>query len=300
MALFEKKKKNQTFTLPFFFVVLENGTLLSAAFMERWRDGWKSASERPIWSAFNGLEGEAREGGTVPFLPLLGAECCFWNILSGIIRGADFFDFLWLCLLYMNCFWGTRLAAPATIVLSQLDLFDIARTKWRILTVTCKQCISERLRVGFRGETAVRGGLILRSFFFVFFALFWTCFSPRTLYFVALRTLLRMSLIFQRSLPTPSSSQKCPPTPQINTQFGFFHSSPHLSHAPSTPLLYDPPTLPLRLWWTAVCTVSIGFLNWTQDWRNLLAGFSGQKDATRAIWMRNESESSASPSSPRK
>lgn len=94
MALFEKKKKNQTFTLPFFFVVLENGTLLSAAFMERWRDGWKSASERPIWSAFNGLEGEAREGGTVPFLPLLGAECCFWNFLSGIIRGADFFDFL--------------------------------------------------------------------------------------------------------------------------------------------------------------------------------------------------------------
>lgn len=169
MALFEKKKKKSDLYLALFFVVLENGTLLSAAFMERWRDGWKSASERPIWSAFNGLEGEAREGGTVPFLPLLGAECCFWNFLSGIIRGADFFDFLWLCLLYMNCFWGTRLAAPATIVLSQLDLFDIARTKWRILTVTCKQCISERLRVGFRGETAVRGGLILRSFFFCVF-----------------------------------------------------------------------------------------------------------------------------------
>lgn len=36
------------------------------------------------------------------------AECCFWNFLSGIVRGADFFDFLWLCLLYMNCFCGTR------------------------------------------------------------------------------------------------------------------------------------------------------------------------------------------------
>lgn len=94
MALFEKKKKKSDLYLALFFVVLENGTLLSAAFMERWRDGWKSASERPIWSAFNGLEGEAREGGTVPFLPLLGAECCFWNFLSGIIRGADFFDFL--------------------------------------------------------------------------------------------------------------------------------------------------------------------------------------------------------------
>lgn len=41
---------------------------------------------------------------------------------------------------------------------------------------------------------------------FVFFALFWP-FSRRTLYFV--RMLLRMSLIFQRSLPTPLSS---PPT----------------------------------------------------------------------------------------
>lgn len=82
MALFEEKKIRP---LPCpFFVVLENGTLLSAAFMERWRDGWKSASERPIWSAFNGLEGEAREGGDRTFLPLLGAELLFlelsfWN-----------------------------------------------------------------------------------------------------------------------------------------------------------------------------------------------------------------------------
>lgn len=93
MALFEKKKIRP---LPCpFFVVLENGTLLSAAFMDRWRDGGKSASERPIWSAFNGLEGKVRKERGVPYLSSSSwAECCFWNCLSGIIRGADFFDFL--------------------------------------------------------------------------------------------------------------------------------------------------------------------------------------------------------------
>lgn len=79
MALFFK---NQTFTLPF-FVVLENGTLPLAAFMDRWRDGWKSASESLIWSAFNGLEGKAREEGIIPFFLLLGRvlflELSFWN-----------------------------------------------------------------------------------------------------------------------------------------------------------------------------------------------------------------------------
>lgn len=75
-----------------------------------------------------------------------------------------------------------------------------------------------------------------------------------------------MSLIFQRSLPTPLSSQKNknkkntvkkkikkkshPPTPSINTQFGFSHPSPHAARSPipittagptnsSTPLLTD-------------------------------------------------------------
>lgn len=39
---------------------------------DRWRDGWKSASERPIWSAFNGMERKAKEGGNHIFLPPLG------------------------------------------------------------------------------------------------------------------------------------------------------------------------------------------------------------------------------------
>lgn len=72
----------------------------------------------------------------------------------------------------------------------------------------------------------------------MFFALFWPCFSPRTLYVVALRMLLRMSLIFQRSFPTPLSSQKCPPTPQINRQYGFFHSAPHSESQPRPPLCF--------------------------------------------------------------
>lgn len=78
--LMKKKKSGENGTffkirpLPCpFFVVSENGTLLSAAFMDRWRDGWKSASERPIWSAFNGLEGKVCVwGGFRTFLPLLG------------------------------------------------------------------------------------------------------------------------------------------------------------------------------------------------------------------------------------
>lgn len=56
----------------FFFFFFENGMLLSAAFMDRWRDGWKSTSKRPIWSAFNGLQGTEMEGRIVPFFLLLG------------------------------------------------------------------------------------------------------------------------------------------------------------------------------------------------------------------------------------
>lgn len=238
--LMKKKKsgENGTFLkirpLPCpFFVCLENGTLLSAAFTDRWRDGWKSASERLIWSAFNGLEGKAREGGTVPFFLLLGRvlflELSFWNNPR-----SRFFWFPVTVFIVHELFLWDSQAAPATIVLSQLDLFGISQTKWKILTIMCKQWISERLRVGFRGETAVQGRAYIRVLF-VFLALFWPCFSPRTLYFVALRTLLRMSLMFQRSLPTPLSSQKCPPTPQINTQFEFFHSSPHLNQSPGPP-----------------------------------------------------------------
>lgn len=80
----------QTFILPF-FVVLENRTLLSEAFMD---GGWKSASERPIWSAFNGWEGKSEgRGGKPIFLPPVG-QSCFWNFISGIIQGADLFYFL--------------------------------------------------------------------------------------------------------------------------------------------------------------------------------------------------------------
>lgn len=70
MALFkkEKKKRIQNFISPF-SVILEIRTLLSAAFLDRRGNGWKSASERPIWSAFYGLEGNANGAGNF-LLPL--------------------------------------------------------------------------------------------------------------------------------------------------------------------------------------------------------------------------------------
>lgn len=99
------------------FVVLENGTLLSAAFTDRWRDGWKSASERPIWSAFNGLEGKVSERGIVPFFLLLGRvlflELSFWNNPR-----SRFFWFPVTVFIVHELFLWDSQAAPATIVLS--------------------------------------------------------------------------------------------------------------------------------------------------------------------------------------
>lgn len=139
-------------------------------------DGWKSASERPIWSAFNGLEGKAREEG-IPFFLLLGRvlflELSFWNSPR-----SRFFWFPVTVFIVHELFLWDMQAAPATIVLSQLDLFDISQTKWRILTVRYKQWISERLRVGFRGEMAVQGGLILRSFLLYFCSVLALFFFP--------------------------------------------------------------------------------------------------------------------------
>lgn len=180
MALFSKIRP---LPCPFFFVVvvLENGTLLSAAFMDRWRDDWKSASERPIWSAFNGLERKVREvgGGTVPFFLLFG--CCFWNFLSGIIRGADFFLISCDCVYYTWIVSAGLTGCPGhrcSLSRSRLVMFDISQTKWRILNV--RHEISERLRVGFSGG----GGGAGRAYFkelLCFLAPFWPRFFPRTL-----------------------------------------------------------------------------------------------------------------------
>lgn len=55
---------------------------------------------------------EKRGRGGRPYLFFLLLSGSFWNFLSGIIRAADFFDFLWLCLLYMKCLCGTRRLTP--------------------------------------------------------------------------------------------------------------------------------------------------------------------------------------------
>lgn len=111
-------------------------------------DGWKSASERPIWSAFNGLEWKAGEGDRT-FSSSFCRECYFWNFLSGIIHRAFFF-FLIFC---VYCTWivsvGLRGCPGHHCSLSQLELFDIFQKKWTILAVRYKQWISDRLGVGF-------------------------------------------------------------------------------------------------------------------------------------------------------
>lgn len=126
MALFFREK-NPTVTLPF-SVLLENETLLSPAFTYRWRDGWKSASERPIWSAFNGLEGKAREEESVPFFLSAGRvlflEPSFWNNPR-----SRFFCFpVTVFVVHALFLWDSQ-ATPANFVPSQLDLFHISRTK---------------------------------------------------------------------------------------------------------------------------------------------------------------------------
>lgn len=78
-------------------------------------DGWKSASERPIWSAFNGLEWKAGEGDHT-FSSSFCRECYFWNFLSGIIHRAFFFWFS-VFIVHELFLWDSE-AAPATIVLS--------------------------------------------------------------------------------------------------------------------------------------------------------------------------------------
>ena len=230
-----------------------------------------------------------------PYLsPPSRAECCFWNFLSGIIRRADFFDFLWLCLLYMNRFCGTRR-------LPQPPLFSLsAGSIWYLTDKMEDPNPSDINRTSLRGwGLDSEGRWLCREGFLLLFALFWPCFSPRTPCCVALRTLLRMCLIFQRSLPAPLSSQKCSPTPHINTQSGFFDSSPHLDQSTRPSATGTHRFLATFdgqfVWTTWICRCELECESGGTHWQDLL----GQKDTTEAVWMQSQSESSALPS-PRK
>lgn len=197
---------NKSDLSPALFVVLGNGTLLSTAFMDGRGYGWKSASERPIRSAFNGPEGKVRR--ITPFFPPLNKM--FWNFPSGISQKADFFFYFIYCgfLLYMNCFCWTlcskhSLSAP-------LDLCDTSSQMQMMGPNITRTGGNSR-----EGESCILGEEIgARKAVFQFFtqrvfSVFSLLFSKNSR-FVALRTLQRMSLIFQRSLPTPLSSQKMP------------------------------------------------------------------------------------------
>lgn len=189
----------------------------------------------------------------------------------------------------MNCFCGTSRAAPATIVPPQLDLFDISQTKWRILTVVYKQWISERWRVGFWGEMAVEG--YFEELFVFFRSVLALFFSQNAVFPCPQDVAENVFDLPEEPSHSPVFPKKRPPTPQINTQFGFFHSSPRVNQSPRPPRRRrTPPTLPRRFWRTAVWTTWIGFTN--LDAR--VKEFTGQdlfveEDATKAMWMQNES-----------
>lgn len=178
MALF----LNQTFTLPFLCCfgewdasVCEQHLRIDGGTAGKVLPRGQSGVPLMVWKE------KAKEGGNHTFSPSCWAECCFWNFLSGIIRGADsFFFFHWfpvtLFIVHELFLWNSP-AAVADIVPSQPDLFDISHTKkggsWRL-------CInSDPLRGwGLNSEqrfTAVHVGAYLEELF-VILALFWPCF----------------------------------------------------------------------------------------------------------------------------
>lgn len=161
--------KNESALCPALSVVPGNGTLLSTAFKDRRGYGWKSASERPIRSAFNGPEGKVRR--ITPFFPLLSK--CFGTFLLEYPKKQILFCFIYCgCLLYMNCVCGTRsFSAP-------LDLWICSsQTQMEDPTIAGKGGISgEAEGWVLEEETGSR-----KAFFFLVFHLACVlCCSPKT------------------------------------------------------------------------------------------------------------------------
>lgn len=138
--------------------------------------------------------------------------------------------------------------------------------------------------VGSRQEMTVQGGLIFRELLEDSFFLVFSCYSGRfpqqTLYFVALRMLPRISLIFQRSLPAPlSSPKKCPFAPwtkKNKTKHTHahthairilpFNSSSEWKPSRNPAILLNPAALPLHVWRTAVCAAA----SWTNRMKEFI------------------------------
>lgn len=187
-----------------FFRQSGDSDVASAAFREKWRGRLEK------WSAFNGLEGEKkqRRRETRPFFMSFFSsspgrlEFCFWNFLSGEILGADFWDFCPPSLLFV--LWPR----PPLFSLSRVCLMSPRQNGGS------RSAERSAGRSSSFGERRLcREGLFFWSFL-PFFLLHSGLSPRRTLHFVALRMLLRISLILRRSLPAPLSSQKCPLAPQ--------------------------------------------------------------------------------------
>lgn len=133
----EKSGENGTFKkirlllCPFFLFVFGAGRFCR---QHLWIDGGTAGKVANLEC----LQGTDTEAGIVPYFLLLGQSVVsgtflfFWN--KPRIRLLLFFDFLWLCLLYMNCCCPCHHCS-----LSQLDLLDLSQTKWWSPTVRCEQ-----------------------------------------------------------------------------------------------------------------------------------------------------------------
>lgn len=215
---------NQTFTCPL-FVVLEN---MWVSNIYGWRrNGWKSASARPIWSAFNGLEGKAKGGRrNHTFIPSLGRmlflELSLWNLRT------RFFCFLishdcvcctWTVSLGLRGRPGHHCSPPAGSVWCLSDKMEDFNCQ--IQTVNLWE---------------VEGRRAYSEDFLTFHPWLWTL-SRRSLYFVALRMFLRMFF----DLPEESSrSPVFPSMPSYTTDkhtFGFFHKTHELKPSAREELL---------------------------------------------------------------
>lgn len=227
----------------------------------------KSASERPIWSAFNGLEGR-KEGGmkwsSQHFFLLWGKvlSLTFWNNSR-----SRFFEFPVTVFIVHEFFLRDTQAALATIVLSflsQLNLFDSSQTKWRILPVWYKQWISERLRARVLLGDAGAGKIYLKIFFFCPFLS--SLFSQN---FILLPSGRCWECLWSSkgAFPFP-----CLPKIKIKKPTYTFHKhtlwiTPSICHlkALAAPQLQEPMTLPHHFGWTPVWTSWTGWINWRQD-----------------------------------
>lgn len=174
-----------------------------------------SASEGPIWSAFNGLEGKVGKRGEPHLSSLPQAECCFWNFCCGINREQISIFFCWypVTVFIVHEVVSVELAGSpshrCSLSLSWICLLSRGQNGgfWSIRQ---KQGSFYKLRLGFQGGEWCKEGTIFYCSPFCSFFFSLPCFLPlRTRCFVAQRNVAKNVLIFQRrTSQSPAFPQK--------------------------------------------------------------------------------------------